>query len=207
MADIKTTKLAELTPDDVNSNRGNVRGTAMLERSLEEYGAGRSILVDKHGKVIAGNKTLESAVGVGIEDAVVVRTNGEQLVVVQRDDLDLNTDVAAKELGVADNRVGEINLTWAVDMLKQIEDNGAKLDKFFTVRETDDLLQKALAFNPDLTPLIATHEVTDDDIAKTADDIEGRFVGTGEDTLIETRCPQCNHEFKLKPLAKKWQGT
>ncbi len=52
------TTLSDLSPDLRNANLGTERGHAMLERSLQETGAGRSILVDKHGKVIAGNKTL-----------------------------------------------------------------------------------------------------------------------------------------------------
>ena len=50
------TSLADLTPDPRNANLGTERGLAMLERSLRETGAGRSILVDRAGRVIAGNK-------------------------------------------------------------------------------------------------------------------------------------------------------
>jgi len=39
-----------------NANRGTERGTSALESSLELYGAGRSILLDKNGIIIAGNK-------------------------------------------------------------------------------------------------------------------------------------------------------
>jgi hypothetical protein len=205
MANIKKSKLAELSPDTINPNQGSVRGTAMLERSLEDYGAGRSILVDKNGKVIAGNKTLESAVSIGLEDALVVHTTGKELVVVQRDDLDLDTDSAAKELGVSDNRVGEVNLSWSVEMLKKLEDEGAKLDKFFTASETDELLQQALAYNPELNPSIATGEVTDKDIAKAEGAIEGQFVNDPSGGLIETRCPECNHQFHVSPVSKAYQ--
>ena len=46
---------ARLTPDRHNMNRGTERGLQLLEKSLRDYGAGRSILVDKAGNVIAGN--------------------------------------------------------------------------------------------------------------------------------------------------------
>ena len=45
----------ELIPDPKNANKGTKRGNQLVERSLREYGAGRSILIDKHGKIIAGN--------------------------------------------------------------------------------------------------------------------------------------------------------
>lgn len=53
--------VADLIPDSQNPNRGTPRGRAMLDRSLRTYGAGRSILTDRDGRVIAGNKTVEQA--------------------------------------------------------------------------------------------------------------------------------------------------
>ncbi len=55
-------RISDLVPDSANANRGTERGSAMIEDSLRKFGAGRSILIDKHGNVIAGNKTLEHAV-------------------------------------------------------------------------------------------------------------------------------------------------
>lgn len=91
-------KLADLTPDAKNANRGTERGGQMVEDSLRTYGAGRSILIDKHGVIIAGNKTAEHAGSIGFEDVIIVPTDGTKLVAVQRTDLDLATDQAAKEL-------------------------------------------------------------------------------------------------------------
>jgi hypothetical protein len=193
-------EITAFVPDEVNANKGTERGNIMLEKSLEQYGAGRSILTDKHGNVIAGNKTLESAVGIGLKKAVVVHTTGDELVVVQRDDLDLKEDARAMELGVADNRVSETNLTWAVDMLGKLEDKGARLDLFFTPKETEDLLEKALAFSPNTNPITATGAVTDDQINTAGDQLGSRFQGTGtKENLVETACPECGHEFTVRP--------
>jgi len=194
-------KLTDLHPDTSNTNVGSVRGTAMLERSLQDYGAGRSIVIDKNGKVIAGNKTLESAVGIGLESALVVHTTGDKLVVVQRDDLDLETDTKAMELGVADNRVNEVNLTWAVDMLQKIEDQGAKLDLFFSPKETETLIAKALAFQPDMAPEFSSSEVTPDDVTSEADRLNSRFAEVSEASARAGRevvCPACGKEFEFR---------
>jgi hypothetical protein len=38
------TNIGQLLPDDRNANKGTERGNAFIERSLREYGAGRSIV-------------------------------------------------------------------------------------------------------------------------------------------------------------------
>jgi hypothetical protein len=60
MSDIKQAKLSDLQPDRRNANKGTERGLKALDHSLRQYGAGRSILVDKHGRIIAGNYVLSS---------------------------------------------------------------------------------------------------------------------------------------------------
>jgi hypothetical protein len=111
------TKISDLITDVGNANKGTERGDQALENSLQDYGAGRSILIDKHGNVIAGNKTLEKAGAVGIEDIYVVQTDGKTLVAVQRMDLDLNDGPEARELAYADNRVGQLSLDWDVEQM------------------------------------------------------------------------------------------
>src|SRR5437870_3905527 len=92
--------LADLQPDSRNANAGTPRGLQMVEDSLRTYGAGRSILADKRGVVIAGNKTLQSASDIDLPIRVV-ETDGKELVVVQRTDLDLD-DPKTRELAIAD---------------------------------------------------------------------------------------------------------
>ena len=57
----KIDTLADLTPDGENFNRHTEFGQKLLEDSLRKFGAGRSILVDKDGNIIAGNSTTETA--------------------------------------------------------------------------------------------------------------------------------------------------
>jgi DNA modification methylase len=130
--------ITELKPDSNNANLGTDRGRAALAESLKQFGAGRSILVDRKGRVIAGNKTLEQAIAAGHQDVVVVKSDGKKLVAVQRTDLDLG-DVKARALAIADNRVGELDLEWNPDALKQITDEGVDLGAFFTGAELASL--------------------------------------------------------------------
>jgi DNA modification methylase len=127
-------QLADLTPDPQNANRGTDRGRDALARSLRDYGAGRAVLIDRHGRIIAGNKTVEQATRLGLR-LRVVKTDGQQLIAVQRADLDLATDPRAKALAIADNRVGELDLEWDVDLLKQLQADGVDLSALWTAEE------------------------------------------------------------------------
>jgi hypothetical protein len=93
----------------------------MLEDSLRKLGAGRSVLVDREGRVIAGNKTVETARKLGLTKIAVIETDGETLVAVRRGDIDLRTDKRAVELAVADNRVAEIDLDWNAEVLAALD--------------------------------------------------------------------------------------
>jgi DNA modification methylase len=126
--------LSDLRPDPKNANRGTDRGRAALARSLREYGPGRAVLIDRRGRVIAGNKTVEQAKRLNIP-LRVVKTDGDHLIAVQREDLDLATDPRARALAIADNRVGELDLEWDVDMLKQLRADGLDLSAFWTADE------------------------------------------------------------------------
>lgn len=143
VATTKRIKLTELTPDNLNANKGSPRASGMLERSIQSYGAGRSVLVDKAGRIIAGNKTVEASNEVGIEDAIMVETDGRQLVVVKRTDLDLDSP-EGRGLAIADNRVAEVGLNWDEENLRLI---GEELDlgEFFF----DDELQLLNLDSPD----------------------------------------------------------
>lgn len=134
MNEIRQAKISELTPDPNNANQGTERGGYMVRRSLEKLGAGRSVLIDKNGILIAGNKTTEAAAELGLEDAIIVPTDGTKLVVVQRTDLDLATDAKAKELAIADNRTGEIGLAWDNAVLEELAQD-VILDDWFTPEE------------------------------------------------------------------------
>jgi hypothetical protein len=160
-----------LAPDRRNANKGTVRGRALLEDSLRRHGAGRSILADKHGKIIAGNKTLEASADLGLP-VRIVESDGTELVVVQRTDLDLDTD-AARSLAYLDNRVVELDLSW--DVAELLADRDAGLDL------------AAVGFDADeLAALLAGTE------------LPGEFREYDESIADEVKyctCPQCGHRF------------
>jgi hypothetical protein len=125
MKEIK--RASDLIPDNRNANKGSVRGTAAISESLARYGAGRSVLADRNGKLIAGNGTTEGFVANGNDDVIVVTTDGTKLVVVQRTDLDLDRDTAARELAHADNRTNQLGYTPDVSIITEDMTSGLDL--------------------------------------------------------------------------------
>lgn len=137
-ARIRTVPISALVLDVENANKGRRRGRELLEASLDKYGAGRSVLVDRHDRVIAGNKTVEAARAAGMESITVIETDGSSLVAVRRGDLDLKKDKKARELAIADNRVGELDLEWNPEVLASLD---VDLKQFWNENELNSLLK------------------------------------------------------------------
>jgi DNA modification methylase len=135
---VRVVPIAQLVLDEKNANKGTKRGRQLLGKSLEEYGAARSVVVDRNNRVIAGNKTVEAARAAGMKSISVVETDGSSLVAVQRSDLDLKRDKKARELAVADNRVGEIDLEWNPEVLASLD---VDLKQFWNEDELNVLLK------------------------------------------------------------------
>jgi len=124
-------KTSDLIQDANNANRGTEYGLKMLDDSLRTYGAGRGVLLDRKNRIIAGNKTVERAVDLEMEDLIIVETTGDTIVAVKRMDLDLEENPAARELAYMDNRVGEVDLNWDVSTMLADVDAGVDLEKIF----------------------------------------------------------------------------
>ena len=135
--------VTDLVLDDKNANRGTTRGRGALAESIHRFGAGRSVLADRRGCVIAGNKTVEQAKALNLPIRVIA-TDGKELVVVQRRDLDLQTDPKARELALADNRVAELDLEWDPEVLKELRAQGIDTSQLWTDAEWNRLVTQAL---------------------------------------------------------------
>jgi hypothetical protein len=137
----KTLKtIADLTSDPQNANRGTKRGLGLLDNSLRQYGAGRSILADKNGVVMAGNKTLERAADIGLP-VRVVESDGTELIVVQRTDLDID-EPDGRLMAYNDNRVAQVDLDWNPDQLLADVKKGIDLSGLFG-KDLDAIIKQA----------------------------------------------------------------
>jgi hypothetical protein len=138
--------LDDLHPDAHNANLGTSRGQWALRESLARYGPGRSVLTDRKGRIVSGNKTVETVRDLGGMPIYVVRTPGDGLVVHQREDLDLEEDGGvARSLAYADNRTSELNLAWDAGQIAADIEEGLDIVAFFQQREVDQLMYEALS--------------------------------------------------------------
>lgn len=173
---MKQTKLTDLIPDSHNANKGTPRGLTALDNSLRKYGAGRSILIDKNNKIIAGNKTQERAVDIGLdENVIIIDSDGTKLVAVRRTDLDLDTDNAARELAYYDNRVAQLDIEFDIPTLEFDLSQGIDLDGLFSEFDLKDM-----GFGMDEK---ANGKEYDESIAN---------------GVVVCKCPTCGHEHAAK---------
>jgi len=107
-----------LKTDPRNARLHPPRNLEAVKRSLDELGAGRSIVVDKSGVAIGGSAVLEKAVELGL-DMEFIHTKGDKLVVVVRDDL-ATDDPKRKALALADNQIALL-AEWDESMLEEIK--------------------------------------------------------------------------------------
>lgn len=107
--------------DARNFNRHTEEGMQLLEKSLRELGAGRSVLVDKDDNIIAGNGIVEAAGKAGITRTRVVEVTGDELVVVKRTDLELDSEQGRK-MALADNSTAAVDLNWDMEQLQIVAD-------------------------------------------------------------------------------------
>lgn len=151
--------IEELKFDKKNFNKHTPHGMGLLEKSLRSYGAGRSILVDKDNNIIAGNGIVESAINVGITKTRIVETTGDELVVVRRKDVMLDSK-QGREMALADNATSSADLEWDEDNLRDV----------FTEEELEawdvELGEEGLFLSPedlkDIDPLPSAYEKGED---------------------------------------------
>ena len=138
MAKTYEVEIGQLIPDDKNFNRGTDEGKKLIRKSLHDFGAGRSVLIDKDNRIIAGNKTHENADAADIKKVIVVETDGTELVAVKRTDIGIDTK-EGRELALADNATAHVNLEWDVDELTEAADDyGINLDDWGVDFDMDD---------------------------------------------------------------------
>lgn len=87
--------------DQRNYRKHNDKNKELINKSLAECGAGRSILIDNEDEIIAGNGVYEQAKALNIP-VRVIETDGNELIAVKRTDLNTQ-DEKRKRLAVMDN--------------------------------------------------------------------------------------------------------
>lgn len=97
--------ITDLKQDPQNARKRGDRAKLQIQDSLREFGAARSIVVDKDGIVRAGNGTVEAAKEAGITKVRIVDSSPDELIAVRRADL---SGKQAQAYAIADNRTAEL---------------------------------------------------------------------------------------------------
>jgi len=158
--------LADLAPDPRNARQHNDRNVEMIETSLREVGAARSIVVDEDGTVLAGNATLAAARTVGIERVRIIETDGAEVIAVRRSGL---TPEQKRRLALFDNRSAEL-AAWDSGVIASF------------LNETD---LSALWEPDELAELIGEPPEVD----------FPAFDETAAESVAYVDCPNCGHRF------------
>lgn len=113
--------ISDLRFDDKNFNAHTEYGMSLLEKSLRENGAGRSILIDKDNNIIAGNGIIEAAGNIGLEDLQIVETDGTKIVAVKRTDIALDSK-EGRQMALADNATAAEDLSWDKGNIEEVSE-------------------------------------------------------------------------------------
>ena len=121
MAEIKEAKISDLVFDDKNFNKHTEYGMSLIEKSIRNNGAGRSILIDKNNRIIAGNGVTEIAGQIGLDDVQIVESDGTKIIAVKRTDIDLDSK-QGREMALADNATASADLQWDEEQIQFAEE-------------------------------------------------------------------------------------
>ncbi len=162
-----------IRPQRRNANRHTQRGMGLLEASIERDGWIGAITVAADGETFDGSARVEVTANMAmLDDAIVIDIDGTKPVVLRRMDIATADDPRAKRLGIAANRVGQLNLEWEPGVLAELAaDQDVDLGAYFFADEMSDASMLA----PDVEFKEYTEEVEND--------------------VKYCTCPACGHKF------------
>jgi ParB-like chromosome segregation protein Spo0J len=108
--------IKDLKPDAKNARKHNPRNIGAIVDSLQAVGAGRSIVVDEHNTILAGNGVIEAATEAGITKLKIVEADGSTIIAVRRTGL---TKKQKTLLALSDNRTNELS-EWDGDNMREL---------------------------------------------------------------------------------------
>lgn len=153
--------MTEIKFDQNNYRKHSNVNKKRIAKSLKECGAGRSVLVDKDGVLIAGNGVYEQAQKLGIA-VREVETDGTELVVVKRTDIGEN-DKKRKELAMADNATSD-NIDWEFERLleefsiDQLKEWGINIKETMLISNID---YETIYYEPEKRPMLKLSDCVD----------------------------------------------
>jgi hypothetical protein len=126
-------KLSDFTTQKANVNRHKVRGMGMLDNVIAKDGWQGAITTAANGETFAGSARLEVAQErFGDEsEPIVFDIDGTRPVILRRVDIPTADDPRAIRLGIADNRISELNYDPDIELLSAIAEEVDISDMYF----------------------------------------------------------------------------
>ena len=115
----------EIKFDERNYRKHGKKNKELIKKSLQELGAGRSVVIDADDTLVAGNGVYEQAKELQMP-VRLIETDGSELVVVKRTDIHTDDD-KRKKLALADNSASDssqfdnvlLTQDWTIGELKE----------------------------------------------------------------------------------------
>lgn len=148
-------KLSDFGAQRQNLNKHTPRGMGLLQQSIQRDGWAGAITVAADGETFDGSARLEVAGAAGFEDAIVIESDGTRPIIHRRIDIPNADDLRAKRLGLAANRVAQVNLAWnAEEMGALLRDCPTLTNDLFTDEELMAIANQAgmAGLTPDKQP-------------------------------------------------------
>lgn len=204
--------MTEIKFDKRNYRKHNQRNKDLIKKSLEECGAGRSIVIDNEGEIIAGNGIYEQAKALNIP-VKIIESDGSELVVVKRTDL-ATDDEKRKQMAVMDNStsdssefdLGLLKADFSLDTLENYgvdlltEEDGTAYDEMESkyTRKVNIPTYEIKGENPSLAEMVDTEKA--DGIIK---EIEDSSLSEDDKNFLKLAATRL-YEFRYDKIAEHY---
>ena len=117
----KKEKLSDFRTQEKNLNRHRPRGMGQLSNIISKEGWQSAITVAANNETFSGSARLETAQELFGDEAepIVFDIDGTRPVILRRVDIPTADDPRAIRLGIADNRISEVNYDLDIDLLQE----------------------------------------------------------------------------------------
>lgn len=136
---LQTIDIKDLQFDDRNPRTHPKENIDVIEHSMREFGAARSIVLDENNMILAGNGATKGAIKAGKQRVIIVDSDGTELIAVRRSNL---TEEQKNQLKLVDNRSNETS-DWDYEILQELlkeQTPEVALDLGWDEKELTDLL-------------------------------------------------------------------
>lgn len=177
--------LDDIRPQVENTNLHTERGRQALNRSISNDGVIGAITVAADGEVFDGSATTETLAELGLVNPIVVRSRGDRPIIHIREDIPNASDPRAKRLGVAANRVAQLDYNPNTELLAEYRADNL-LEGLYTSPEVDRLLVAA----------------SQPDVPEATEQKQPQLVST---RFIEIYCSDADLEY-YRPVLAEWSN-